>query len=130
MSSALNQRAAPPTETRNQGRGQPANETAAPSRAQGRAPPATQTPPPTLPHPQPGLMGVLLESPGNPLPAAMLVGGSTPSPTALPLRALAPRSQASVSTLGALGLAAGLIGVLLFVLWGAVSELRVGWFVR
>jgi hypothetical protein len=104
--------------------------TPVPSHAQGRAPKPIEKPAPTVPRPQPGLTGVLLESLGGTPPAAMVLGGSTPSPTAVPLHALSPHPQASVSTLGALGLVAGILVVLLFILWGAVSEMRVGWFVR
>ena len=105
-------------------------ETPTPSPAHGRAPKPIETPAPTPTRPQPGLTGTLLESVGNTLAPAMLERGSTPSPTADALRGLSSHSRATVSPLGALGLAAGILGVLLFVLWGAVSELRVGWLVR
>jgi PKD domain len=108
----------------------PPIEKPAPRPTPGRARKPIERPPPAPVKPEPGLSGILLESLGQPLPPANFVGGSTPSPTALPLHGLVPRSQASVSTLGALGLVAGIVAVLLFVLWGAVSEIRVGWFVR
>ena len=81
-----------------------------------------------VPRPQPGLIGVLLESIGNTVPAAT-VAARTPSQTAQVLRSLV-RSQGSVSTIGALGLILGILAVLLAILWGALSELRMGRFVR
>ncbi len=104
--------------------------TPSPSHAQGRAPKPIEKPAPAPRRPQPSLTGILLASVGNAVPPAMLNGGSTPSPTALPLRGLSQPSQTSVSPLGAIGLIAGILAVVLFVLWGAVSEMRVGWFVR
>lgn len=96
--------------------------------AEGRAPRPLEKPAPAIPRPQAGLMGVLLESIGQALPAAT-VAAATPSLAARALRSV-PRSEASVSTVGALGLATGILAVVLTILWGAVSEVRMGRFVR
>ena len=70
-------------------------------------------------------------SAGGALPPGLITSGSPPSPTeSTLLQGLPPRSQPGVSALSAIGLVAGILAVLLFVLWGAVSEMRVGWFVR
>lgn len=108
----------------------PPTESPAPARSHGRAPNPIEALTPAPPRAHAGLTGILLESVGSTLPAAMLKAGTTPSPTARPLRGLSSRSGSTVSPLGALGLVAGILAVLLLVLLGAVSELRVGWLVR
>jgi PKD domain len=99
-----------------------------PTLPRGRAPQPPEKAIPALPRPQPGLQGVLLESLGQ-APLAATPAAPAASPTVQALRGLR-RPPASVTPLGALGLALGILGVLLVVLSGAVSELRVGRFVR
>lgn len=104
--------------------------TPAPAHTHGTAPKPIEKPAPAPPRPRPALTGVLLASAGGTLPPSLITTGSTPSPTESSLLGLSKRSQPGVSALSAIGLTAGILAVLLFVLWGAVSEMRVGWFVR
>ena len=133
--SRANGRTAHPTEapapSRAHGRSAHPIEAPVPARTEGRAPKATAKPAPAPPRPQPGLIGVLLESAGNALPLASLLQKARPPRPQPSYRAASrPAREATVSVLGALGLVAGILVVMFLVLSGAASEIRAGRFVR